>query len=207
MQTVMKISDNNDKCDINNYDPKLIYCAQDTKKNSFPCTLDQGGPLMYFENGRWYVYGLFSYFNLVNWLCAAPSYFTKVSEFISFIDYVKFELLGYSRPTTTQTIVYSSSSTLLSTNTASFSFTSNNSTEALSTPEETTRSVTKNELETTTTRIKTKTTTKTGKTTSTKLKTSKSTKSKSYLTCQQKPKNFQSRKAFIKQVQEKVFFD
>ena len=67
------------------------YCALDpTEKNSNICNGDSGGPLMYFNQGKWYLFGITSYVfadqATEKCLNNFASYFTKVPVYINWIE-------------------------------------------------------------------------------------------------------------------------
>lgn len=68
------------------------YCALDpTSRNSNVCFGDSGGPLMYFFNQTWYLYGIASSVSAPKGqenkcLNELPSYFVKVPVFIDWIN-------------------------------------------------------------------------------------------------------------------------
>jgi secreted trypsin-like serine protease len=70
------------------HDPLTQYCLLDTKNQSNACFGDSGGPMMYFEEDRWYIFGLTSYGRLSNNECnnTLPSYYTKVPYYLDWIN-------------------------------------------------------------------------------------------------------------------------
>lgn len=132
-QTTLKIFNNDPTslCSLYSYDENS-YCAIDSIKirSSNICFYDQGGPLIFYFEGQWYLYGIASYFvsNEIN-RCntSQPSFFTGVSDYLDWIDDpVSFQTTISSTASTTSTFM-SSTSTSFSTQTSNSSSTSLNS--------------------------------------------------------------------------------
>lgn len=72
-------------------DPKK-YCAyKRASKNSNVCWHDLGAPLMFFDDSKWYVYGITSSFGVdpLTKQCtpSSPSYYTIVPNYLGWIGY------------------------------------------------------------------------------------------------------------------------
>ncbi|CAF1029744.1 unnamed protein product [Brachionus calyciflorus] len=85
---VIKNNKSRNSCDHRRY---INYCALDEAENSNICQGDSGGPLQYFENGKWFVYGLSS-FTISNeetsCVNTEPSFFTTVPFYLGWIKRV-----------------------------------------------------------------------------------------------------------------------
>ena len=89
----MRIIDGNYECNLRgSYNEKIILCAFDELNYSNICNGDSGGPLIYYEDGKWFIHGLTSY-SLSDPFggCSLrdPAFFTKVSQFTKWIDEVQ----------------------------------------------------------------------------------------------------------------------
>ena len=130
-QTTLKIFNNDPTslCSLYSFDENS-YCAIDSIKirSSNICFYDQGGPLIFYFEGQWYLYGVASYFvsnefNRCN--TSQPSFFTGVSDYLDWIDDpVSFQTTISSKAST---IFVSSTSTSFSTQTSNSTITSLNS--------------------------------------------------------------------------------
>ena len=89
-QTTLKIMNDAPVCSpifIGYYDTTKIYCAVGNSKSN-ACFGDSGGPLMYYANNKWYLYGVVSYVEVKsNQNCdpTQPSFYTQVPAYLTFI--------------------------------------------------------------------------------------------------------------------------
>ena len=86
------------------YDQEKIYCAIDISNSKHSiCKGDSGGPLLYYMNSRWYLYGISSYAITGEGeiVCnnERPSYFTQVPAYLDWIEYgMNYTLSGKVQP-------------------------------------------------------------------------------------------------------------
>lgn len=82
-QTILKVKNSDSICSTSN----LTYCALSSDGSSNACFGDSGSPLMYFTNGRWYLYGLTSYIFSSSKRCLPyyPSFFTAIPSYLDWI--------------------------------------------------------------------------------------------------------------------------
>ena len=87
-ETQLSVYNDIDVCKKDFYSSNMIYCAFDSNiKNSTICSGDSGGPLIYYSNYKWYLFGLTSFssaFKYDKHTCdyTKPSYFTAVPAYI-----------------------------------------------------------------------------------------------------------------------------
>ena len=81
-------------CNDAYYNSSVNYCGIDLNANlqisnpSYPCLSDYGNPLMYYNNGKWYLYGVLTKLNIDpnnNQCLQTPYYFAQVSSVIYWI--------------------------------------------------------------------------------------------------------------------------
>lgn len=97
-QTQLKVINGKVFCEDSN--TNLLYCTVNSKTGSNICSGDSGGPLMYFSNKKWYLYGLTSNSpSKKNGNCdnRLPSSFEKVPEHIDWIRKVIFYFNAISK--------------------------------------------------------------------------------------------------------------
>lgn len=91
-QTVLRVRNgNNGVCNLNFYNPNFHYCAISDNRLENACLGDSGGPLMYHENSKWYVYGIVSYVitrGSIGCIVSEPSFYTKVPVYLSWLESV-----------------------------------------------------------------------------------------------------------------------
>ena len=73
---------------------KTHYCLIDlSNKQSNVCNGDSGGPMMFFMNGKWHVYGVASFVfgdPVVRCDNTKPSFYTRVPSFLKWISKNKY---------------------------------------------------------------------------------------------------------------------
>jgi secreted trypsin-like serine protease len=100
-QTQVKVINGDDICiesykfnetlNIPLFDSETQYCLQDDINQSNACFGDSGGPLMFYQDNRWFVYGLTSYGKIFDYSVprcnsSLPSYYTKVPVFLNWVE-------------------------------------------------------------------------------------------------------------------------
>ena len=86
MLSILPLSSLSQTCIAQSYSNNYYYCATDFNGMSSACINDDGAPMMYFQNGKWYLYGLLSSFQTC--LKNSQVLFTKTSYILAWI--VKF---------------------------------------------------------------------------------------------------------------------
>lgn len=89
MQATLKVLNRNtdwSRC----YGPDFTnYCAKDVSetKPSNICFGDSGGPMMFFKDGKYYLYGITSYmfYNSNGCVPEEPSYYTQIPNYLDWI--------------------------------------------------------------------------------------------------------------------------
>jgi secreted trypsin-like serine protease len=72
----------------NFYEPSKHYCVIGFANNANICKGDSGGPLMYYKENKWYIYGIASFGNVKKASKCdykMPTYFIKVTEYIDWL--------------------------------------------------------------------------------------------------------------------------
>ncbi|CAF1020439.1 unnamed protein product [Brachionus calyciflorus] len=92
LQATLKIQNEENPSICKDYE-SFVYCALDTSiKKSNICFGDSGGPLMFFKDEKWYLYGLSSFItvHLNNFTCknTEPGFFTMVPNYLDWIETV-----------------------------------------------------------------------------------------------------------------------
>lgn len=89
-QATLKVLNGQGQCNNFNFASSLIYCVLDvTGGQANVCNGDSGGPVLYFTNSKWYVYGIVSFVLIKNDdLCdnTKPSYHAAVPQYLGFIE-------------------------------------------------------------------------------------------------------------------------
>jgi endopeptidase E len=82
LQTILKVDNSDSACQPTSSN----YCAV-SNGNSNACYGDSGGPLMFYVDGQWILYGLTSYIIASSGLCLPnfPSYYTAIPVFLDWI--------------------------------------------------------------------------------------------------------------------------
>lgn len=95
----LKVINGENLCSVSSsYDSSKMYCAidVDTERRANSCFGDSGGPLSYYSNGTWYIYGIASFLIVFeNGKCdpSYPSYYTQVPKYLDWI-YLKIKQLN-----------------------------------------------------------------------------------------------------------------
>jgi len=90
LQTKLGVINGNGACTSNGltYDTNTVYCVLDSVNNSNACFGDSGGPLIFYTNSLWFVYGITSYVAVYgSGVCNPylPSYYTQVPVYLTWI--------------------------------------------------------------------------------------------------------------------------